>query len=508
VTARAPKPTDYAQTNSVPAPRRLNEIASVLLLTAASIAIHGYHPFVEDAEIYVPGIKKLLNPQLYPFNGCFFASHAKLTLFPNLIAWSVRFTKLPLEWVLLFWQFACIFMLLMACWKLGMVCFGNSRAALGSAGLVGSLLTLPVAGTALYILDQYVNPRCFSTAASVWIVVSVLQRKYAHALVWLLFTALIHPLMAVFSLAFAGVLLWTQYATTGVRVRFVSALALFPPVTNAYRLALDGRPYFFLLRWQWYEWLGIFAPLLILWWFASLARRRGQQLLQSLCWAGIVFGTLGFAAALVITVPSSMARFAELQPLRCLQLIYILLFAVSGAWLAQNVFKAKLWRWLVLFVPLCAGMFYAQRQLFPATAHLELPGVRNNNAWVEAFVWARDHTPVNAYFALDPEHMRLPGEGQHGFRAIAERSMLADAAKDSGAVTMFPALAATWLEQVTAEAHWKTFALADFLNLHQRYRVDWVVLQQPGVSGLDCPYSNSAVLVCHIALHGTGAEAQ
>ncbi|HEV2697834.1 MAG TPA: hypothetical protein VGU90_07565, partial [Terriglobales bacterium] len=241
---------------------------------------------------------------------------------------------------------------------------------------------------------------------------------------------------------------------------------------------------------------------------ASLARRRGQQLLQSLCWAGIVFGTLGFAAALVITVPSSMARFAELQPLRCLQLIYILLFAVSGAWLAQNVFKAKLWRWLVLFVPLCAGMFYAQRQLFPATAHLELPGVRNNNAWVEAFVWARDHTPVNAYFAVDPEHMRLPGEDQHGFRAIAERSMLADAAKDSGAVTMFPALAATWLEQVTAEAHWKTFARADFLNLHQRYRVDWVVLQQPGVSGLDCPYANSAVRVCHIALHGTGAEAQ
>ena len=129
------------------------------------------------------------------------------------------------------------------------------------------------------------------------------------------------------------------------------------------------------------------------------------------------------------------------------------------------MFKAKLWLWLGLFVPLCAGMFYAQRQLFPATAHLELPGVRSSNVWVEAFVWARDHTPVKAYFALDPEHMRLHGEDQHGFRAIAERSMLADAAKDSGAVTMFPALAATWLEQVNAQAHWKTFILADFLNL-------------------------------------------
>jgi len=56
------------------------------LLSAAAVLIHGYHPFVEDAEIYVPGIKKLLNPALYPYNAEFFASHAKLTFFPNLIA--------------------------------------------------------------------------------------------------------------------------------------------------------------------------------------------------------------------------------------------------------------------------------------------------------------------------------------------------------------------------------------------------------------------------------------
>ena len=57
-----------------------------LLLTAAAILVHGYHPFVEDAEIYVPGIKQALIPALYPYNAAFFASHAHLTLFPNLIA--------------------------------------------------------------------------------------------------------------------------------------------------------------------------------------------------------------------------------------------------------------------------------------------------------------------------------------------------------------------------------------------------------------------------------------
>ena len=29
--------------------------------------------------------------------------------------------------------------------------------------------------------------------------------------------------------------------------------------------------------------------------------------------------------------------------------------------------KGHLWRWLVLFVPMCAGMFVAQRSLFPGS---------------------------------------------------------------------------------------------------------------------------------------------
>src|SRR6266849_220251 len=78
-------------------PTGLKELTILFFLTACAILVHGYHPFVEDAEIYVPGIRKLLNPALYPYNDGFFASHARMTLFPNLIAWSVRITHLPLE---------------------------------------------------------------------------------------------------------------------------------------------------------------------------------------------------------------------------------------------------------------------------------------------------------------------------------------------------------------------------------------------------------------------------
>src|SRR5262245_60317147 len=46
-------------------------------LTAAAMLIHGYHPGIEDAEIYTPGIKHLLNPNLYPFGAEFFLNHAR-----------------------------------------------------------------------------------------------------------------------------------------------------------------------------------------------------------------------------------------------------------------------------------------------------------------------------------------------------------------------------------------------------------------------------------------------
>ena len=471
----------------------------LFLITAAAIAVHGYHPYVEDAEIYVPGIKKALNPALYPYNTGFFASHAHLTLFPNLIAASVRVTHLPFDWALLLWQFGAIFLLLLACWHLGRLCFDDPRAKWGSVALVASLLTIPVAGTALYIMDQYLTSRALSTPAVLFVIINTAEKKFVRAGLWALFTASIHPLMVVFGLSYAALVLVTGRRTSGLPL--ASALALipfFPPMTEAYRQVLQSRSYFFLLQWEWYEWVGIFAPLVIFWWFGRIARRRGLTLLQTFCKSSIIFGIFFFLAAVVLTIPPRLARFAELQPMRSLHLLYILLFVFAGGLLSQFFLKNQLWRWLVLFVPIAGGMFYAGRQLFPASIHLELPSRAPRNDWVSAFLWIRDNTPADAYFALDPEHMEMPGEDQHGFRAIAERSMLADKIKDSGAVTMFPALAETWQEQVRAQAGWKNFQAADLRRLHEVFGVTWVVLTMPAMPGIGCPYQNRTLAVCRL----------
>jgi hypothetical protein len=72
----------------------------LLLLTIGGCLIHGYHPWAEDAEIYLPGVEKLLHPEVFPFASEFFQHHAGLTLFPDLLAALVRSSHLPLEWIL------------------------------------------------------------------------------------------------------------------------------------------------------------------------------------------------------------------------------------------------------------------------------------------------------------------------------------------------------------------------------------------------------------------------
>jgi hypothetical protein len=485
----------------------LRDLALVLALAFLAVLVHGYHPCVEDAEIYLPGIKKALNPELYPHNADFFASHARMTLFPNLIAGSVRLSHVPLDWALLVWHWLSIFLLLLACWHLGRLAFRETRARWGGIALVASLLTIPVAGTALYIMDEYLSTRSLSTPAVLFIIINFVERKFVRAALWAVFTAAIHPLMVVFGLAYVVLLFAVGLrhgALADARERVMTAamlllpFGLFPPVTDAYREVLNTRPYFFLLRWHWYEWLGILGPLALLWWFRVIARRQRLPVLEKMSSAAVAFTVVFFLAALAITVPPQLANLAELQPMRCLHLVYILLFVFGGGLLAQWVLKDRAWRWAVLFVPLCGGMCYAQVQLFPHSPHVEWPGAAPANDWVRAFLWIRQNTPVDAYFALHPDHMALSGEDQHGFRAIAERSMLADNIKDSGAVSMFPNLADTWREQVRAQQGWNEFQVSDFQRLKQRFGVNWVVVDRSRERGLSCPYQNPTVAVCRV----------
>jgi hypothetical protein len=64
---------------------------------------------------------------------------------------------------------------------------------------------------------------------------------------------------------------------------------------------------------------------------------------------------------------------------------------------------------------------------------------------------------------------------------------------------MFPPLADEWWEQVQAQRNWNNSGRQDFVRLQQKYGITWVVLRSSNNRGLDCPYSNSVVMVCRVA---------
>jgi hypothetical protein len=347
-------------------------------------------------------------------------------------------------------------------------------------------------------MDQYLNPRNLAAFALVFALDRVLGRRYVQAGVFLALGVAIHPFMSMFAVLLGVILVWMdRFERVGLSALLLLPFGIvFDPPSAAYHEVALSHPFHYVLRWQWYEWLGLIAPLLILWWFGSRPRPAVQPGLRLLCRALIPYELACAAAALMLSGPARFESLARVQPQRSLHLLYVIFILIAGGFLAEYVLRNHVWRWIALFVPLGLAMYIPQRALFSASAHMEWPGVRPLSPWVQAFVWIRENTPVDAVFALNPFHMQAPEEDANGFRAIAQRSMLADAVKDSGAVTMFPPLAEEWQRQVRAQRGWKKFESRDFQRLRAEFGVNWLVLEQPGVAGMHCVFRNSAVLVC------------
>ena len=506
--AQRPMNPPFSKTNHTS-----RRVAGLALLTVVALLIHGYHPYAEDSEIYLPGVLKILNPALFPANAEFFADHAGHTLYPNLIAFSVRATHLPLPWAAFLFHLISIFLLLAASWRLATAVFAPqssgskpcpcdaSLACWAAVAFMTALLTLPIAGTFLYPLDQYLNPRNLAAFAVLFAVAEVLHRKFLLSIVWLAFAAAMHPFMAGFGILFCAwlVLLGRLRPRS---LGFAAAALPFgitfePPPAAYHEVALRQRSHF-VLRWEWYEWLGALGPVLVFWWMGRWASQRGMKNLELVSRAMVPFVLVAAAAAIGLGIPARFEALTRLQPLRCLALCYMVLIVAGGGLIGQFILRRHLWRWLLVFIPLGLGMHFAQRQIFPASAHIEWPSAQPHNQWAQAFEWIRGNTPVDALFALNPAHMELPGEDENGFRARAERSMLADLTKDKGAASMFPPLSVLWAQQIDDQKNWDQLGKADFERLRQKYGVSWVVVERPGPAGLDCPYENSAVRVCRI----------
>src|SRR5579862_2308018 len=491
----------------------LKNLAYLISLTVLGIIVQGYHPGFEDDTYYLAAIKSNLNPALFPHDADFFRVLFQATVFDKLIAFSLRLTHIPLAWGIFLWQCAATFLILWGCWRIACRCFDEVYEQWAAVALVAALLTLPVSGSGLSLSDQHLHPRALATALILAAIVAVLDGRRVLAGVLLLLAFPLHLNMTPFGVSYCFFLTWTpqmwkklkaprlQGSTVAFALLLIPLGWLFEPASDAWRQAEATRDFYLLARWHWYEWLGIVGPLVLLWWFRSLALSRSlakSGVLARIAESTVYFGTFQFAVALILMLPPRLERLRSLEPMRFLHLVYLMFVLLSGGLLARYILKRSILRWLLLFVPLSFGMFYAQRQLYPGTVHLELPGRCSGNDWVEAFNWISHNTPVDSKFALDPRYMEMPGEDYHGFRALAERSVLADAVKDPGIVVRVPSLGPRWLREMNAQSGWRNFQKPDFLRLKSQFGVDWVVLTNPPAAGMICPYSNERVSVCRV----------
>ncbi|MGB0038408.1 MAG: hypothetical protein WBQ00_05865, partial [Terriglobales bacterium] len=442
------------------APRRA--IALLLLLTAAAIAIQGYHPGLEDDAYYLAAIKRDLNPGLYPHDADFFRLQFQATIYDKLIAASIRITHLPPDLTIFLWQVAVTLAILAACLAIARRCFQKPEAHWSATAAVAALLTIPVSGTGVSLTDQYLHPRALATAAILGAIIAILDHRRLRAAFFLIAAATMHIIMAAFGISLCLFLSWQNSRrdsgprlSSGAKLRtnaaiFTSAALplpwLFQPTTEAWRAAAATRHFNLLNAWAWYEWLGVIVPFVILYYFARQARNEADKRSQPefasrarLSAALLYYAIFQLTVALLILLPPQLERLRPFEPMRYLHLVYLLMFLIAGGLIGQHILGKHAYRWLLFFLPLSAGMFYAQRQMYPSTVHLELPGTKPSNDYLRAFAWIRQktprpNTPTDALFALDPYYMQQPGEDFHGFRALAERSALADMVKDPGMV--------------------------------------------------------------------------
>jgi hypothetical protein len=500
----------------------------VTVFTLFAFAVHGYHPYAEDGGLYMAGIKRVLDPGMYPHRSEFVLEHLRFSLFAPMVAAMVRGSGLSLEAVLLLLQFASFWTTLFAGWMLAARCYSRRGIRVGSVALLAVWLTLPIAGTSLMLMDPYVTARSLSTPCAMLALLGALAFLFPNEStpgarprglvlcgVSLTVAALVHPLMAGYALACVLALgaasHWNRKTRALTSVGLcVAGLGTTMAIQNmslpesiGYLSVAMTRRYWFLSEWHWYEWIGVAAPILILGWVAAARQRKGNETRIVLARMAVVIGvTATMVALLFARVGMTTHLVARLQPLRVFQMVYVVMILAVGAELAERVLQRSAVRWVAVFGMLATMMVLAERQTFPASAHIELPAELQwsapSNAWVKAFLWIRQNTPKDALLALDADYITKPGEDAQSFRAIAERSALPDYSKDGGEASITPELTGAWMEGQTAQS-----GLSDATDAHRiaalkPLGVGWVVLEQSAATAFVCDYANEAVKVCRL----------
>ncbi len=493
-------------------------MAWLLLLTALAFLVLGYHPFAEDGGIYGAAIAHRLQPSLFPWDAEWVEGHTRFSVFVPATAWLLLHVHLSLAWGLLLLQGVGLFQTLLAVLVLARLCFQDLRTSWWATLLVAISAGLPVAGTALYLIDPYVTARTFSTPLLLAAAACILRRRWLWAALFWATACVMHPLMAAWgSLPLALLLASCTSATPRQRrltwIALTSAALLTlstlswssPPASPLSRSLALTRGYWFLSAWHWYEWLGVVAPITLLAASAVFFRQRRSWTAnaRALAQAACTSSTIGTIAALLFAhLGGRNFAVARLQPMRTFHFTYaVLLLILAGSLYQLLHLRPAPWRHGLMCgfaVSVATAMMLSQRTLYRHSGWVEWPWTTTHNGYVQAFLWIQQHTGVRDRVALDAHYTKSPGEDAQGFRAVALRSTLPDDTKDAGIAAVVPTLEQSWLNGVRAQTALNTATDAQRIERLRAYGVQWLVLPASASTGFYCPYINASAKVCRL----------
>ena len=388
--------------------------AVILFLSLLAIAVQGYHYGVDDAAIYIPAVERFAHPSLFPYGADFFLSHSRVSIFSKVVGAAVRWLHMPLSWAVLAFHVLGIYLLLLAGHWLATLCFTRARAQWAATLTLASVLTFRLQAQ-----------RCLS-----WIPISrrarsprrlrsLLSRPSSRRVQPLRWFCSPSPHRCIPRWRLTALRWWCSLCRDSRPTRVPAEEALAGSIGFFVRLPTDfisgprrspiARRFTHAPSSLPGHGPGMSGPV------SAAARNplchHAHPLIGGHACGGATLPRLAgaraaspsrrfFSSAPAATSMTSCAC----SPCAPSNSSTSSCSCCSAAW--QRVSTArKVWRWLLLFLPISATMYGVDRSLYPASHHLELPGRAVVNPWLQAFNWVRYNTPEDAVFALPPRYL-------------------------------------------------------------------------------------------------------
>ena len=343
---------------------------AALALTPLALIAHSYKFVNDDQILYIPILRRTLDPSLYPGDFFFNQPQASVSFFEDLLAWPVRW--FGLEWAMLGGYLLAQALILLCLYSLAVRLVSRRAAYLA---MILFILPVSIGGTFVRTYDNYLNPRTLTLPLALLALAALLERRPWRATVLIGLHLALHPLSGLHTwLVAVALMAWwfwkkdmPRKSLIGPALVLLGALGLLALkssggdsfwLDSAWRAVLWKRTsYIFLASWRMKDWvsLGLYLILGIIGW----AYRRRDPAVAQLCLAalGVALGAM-LAVALGVDW-LGLAPLAQLQLARSGWLV-IALAVIFGADMAFALYERGGWG-AELVAALCVVTIYSNR---------------------------------------------------------------------------------------------------------------------------------------------------